>query len=419
MGASSSRIWSEICGIQSDDVRARVLQTVIMSPEHVADARGRGVYGTVLHWLSGYRGGSGVAFPYDAHGQPRAQVGIPVPTLQVHDVDTIQHVGGNERWSHMYAPAQQKPIASALVTTPATRARDEFHQSLDLLSIADDEVITPDRLKQAFKRTALQVHPDKGGSKEQFDAVRKAFQYVLKVLQRVNPAFIIKDDDRLTGAVTQERAAEHRKKGEVTVAKEPPVALSAKKLDVSMFNRLFEENRMPDASRDTGYGDWLKSKEPAVDERLKGKAGLDNFESVYREKVARGEMSIQKYVAPEYLVAQGGTVIDGMTDNFTSDFGSDMQFTDLKDAYTRGATIYQEVADVKVRERSVRSLKEAERMREEDMANVDPTESARFAAAEAAIKERMEKQRMRIAQQDVASEAWFDQMRGRLYVTNS
>ena len=35
---------------------------------------------------------------------------------------------------------------------------------------------TLDEIKQAFKRRALQVHPDKGGSKEQFHAVYQALE---------------------------------------------------------------------------------------------------------------------------------------------------------------------------------------------------------------------------------------------------
>ncbi len=420
MGASSSRIWSEICGIQSDDVRARVLDTVLLAPEHVAVARQYGLYGTLLHWLSSYRSGSMVPFPYDSQGRVRPVAGIPI--IQVAERDTIQHDNGG-RWANLYAPAQQQPQhqthSSQMIVSPAAKAKDAFEQSLELLGIAETDDITPDGLKAAYKRMAIRVHPDKGGSKEEFDAVRKAYLYVVKIMQRISPRFVVADaEEKFTAAVTPEAAAAFRQKGEVKLPEKPPVALSAKKLDMSMFNKLFEENRLPDPERDTGYGDWLGAKDGDIDDRLKGKKGLDNFESVYREKVSRGEFAVQKYVAPEYLVAPGGTELGSMSDNFTAAFGSDTQFTDLKQAYTTGATMFQDVADVRVTERSARSIKDAQRIREQEMSNVDPTEAARFQAAEAAIKEREQRRRLRMAQNDESLQGWFDQMRGRLYVTN-
>jgi hypothetical protein len=417
MGASSSRIWSEICGIQSDDVRARVLDTVMLAPEHVAAARQYGLYGTLLHWLSSYRRGTVVPFPYDAYGRVRPAATANVPMVQVMERDTIQHDNGG-RWANLYAPAPQQQ-QQQLIVSPAAKAKDAFEQSLELLGIADSDEITPDGLKAAYKRTAIRVHPDKGGSKEEFDAVRKAYLYVVKIMQRISPRFVIENaEEKFTAAVTPETAASFRQKSDVKLPEKPPVALSAKKLDMSMFNKLFEENRLPDPDRDSGYGDWLGAKEGDIDDRLKGKKGLDNFESVYREKVSRGEFAVQKYVAPEYLVAPGGTELGGVSDNFTAAFGSDTQFTDLKQAYTTGATMFQDVADVRVTERSARSVKDAQRIREQEMSSVDPTEASRFQAAEAAIKERERLRRLRVAQNDVGAQDWFDQMRGRLYVTN-
>ena len=92
---------------------------------------------------------------------------------------------------------------------------------------------------------------------------------------------------------------------------------------------------------------------------------------------------------------------------------------DLKEAYTTGSTRYHEVADVRVSERSVRSVEEAQRIREAEMSRVDPDEKSRIAAAAAAFEERERQRRMRLAQQDTASESWADQMRRRLFVTNS
>ena len=69
MGAasSSSRVWSELCAIQSDSVRAQVLERVLSSDRgasYVADARRSGLYSPVLSWLTAYRSGLRTPFPY-------------------------------------------------------------------------------------------------------------------------------------------------------------------------------------------------------------------------------------------------------------------------------------------------------------------------------------------------------------------
>jgi hypothetical protein len=58
-------------------------------------------------------------------------------------------------------------------------------------------------------------------------------------------------------------------------------------------------------------------------------------------------------------------------------------------------------------------------MREAAMTKIDPDEKSRIAAAAAAFEERERQRRMRLAQQDTQAESWAEQMRRRLFVTNS
>jgi hypothetical protein len=310
-----------------------------------------------------------------------------------------------------------------MIVSPAAKALDYFQECLALLGIPEDSQLTYDGLKRGYRQASLRAHPDKpGGSKEAFDAVRQAFIYVEKILNRINPRFTPADAERMTAPVTAERAAAHRAASAPALADEPPVVLSAKKLDMTTFNRLFEENRLPDATRDSGYGDWLKSGEGSeeimVDPRLKGKKVTpQTFESVFRERVsAQGTTAIQRRLEPDAIMATGGTELGGSGGNFTAAFGADVQFTDLKEAYTSGATMFQEVADVKVVDKGWRSVEDARRQREAEMARVDPDESARFAAAAAAAEERERQRRLRLAQQDTAQESWAEAMRRRLLV---
>jgi curved DNA-binding protein CbpA len=375
-----------------------MIETVLSSPDMVYEAKRAGVYGQVLFWISDCRQGRVTRFPY-------------APSV---NRNTIQHE--EPRWSMYSTPVQETQV----VVSPVAKALDYFQESLALLGIDESDGITAERLKAGYRAASLRAHPDKGGSKEAFDEVTRAYKYVEKILLRINPKMTAAEKTRLTTPVTMENAIAGRA-GLEDVA---PVQLSAKKLDMSTFNKLFEENRLPDPGRDAGYGDWMASTggsdEVSADPRLKGKFNQQTFEAVFRERAAAqtAGTAITKKLEPDALMPTTGTELGGDTRNFTAAFGADTQFVDLKEAYTTGSTRYHEVADVRVSAKSVRSVEEAKRLREAEMARVDPDEASRIAAAAAALEERERQRRLRLAQQDTAAESWADQMRRRMFVTN-
>ena len=402
MGASASRIWNEICALDSDTVRISMIETVLSSPDMVYEAKRAGVYAHVLFWVSDCRNGKWVAFPYSSRRH-----------------NTIEHVGsGSGSGFFGSSSGSSSSSNSQMIVSPAAKALDYFQESLALLGIDESEGISVERLKAGYRAASLRAHPDKGGSKEAFDEVVRAYKYVEKILARINPKMSAEEKARLTAPVTLESAKAARQ----SLADVKPVQLSAKKLDMGTFNKLFEDNRLPDPGRDTGYGDWLSSAggsdEVAADPRLKGKFNQQAFEQVFREKAMHqtaGTAIIRK-LEPDAIISAGGVELGGSADNFTASFGSETQFVDLKEAYTSGSTRFHEVADVKISSKSVRSVEEAKRIREADMSRVDPDEKARFAAA--AYEERERQRRMRLAQQDTAGESWADQMRRRLLVSD-
>ena len=411
MGASASRIWTDICAIESEAVRVKMVETVLSSPDMVYEAKRSGVYGQVLFWLSDCRQGSVTRFPY-ASGS-----GSPYATGSPYASATATSQNTTARWSMYSTPVGQD---QQLVVSPAAKALDYFQESLALLGIDEAEGITAERLKAGYRAASLRAHPDKGGSKEAFDEVVRAYKYVEKILMRINPKMTAEEKARLKAPVTMENALASRS-GLEDVA---PVQLSAKKLDMNTFNKLFEENRLPDAGRDSGYGDWMASTggsdEVVADPRLKGKFNQQNFETVFRERAIAqtAGTAIVRKLEPDAIMPTYGTELGGDNSNFTAAFGADTQFVDLKEAYTTGSTRFHEVADVKVSGKSARTMEEAKRIREAEMARVDPDESARIAAAAAAFEERERQRRMRLAQEDTAAETWAEQMRRRMFVTN-
>lgn len=387
MGASASRIWNEICALESDTVRISMIETVLTSTDMVYEAKRAGVYAHVLFWVADCRTGKWVPFPYGTR-------------------KTAQHTGSDS--------------GRQMIVSPAAKALDYFQESLALLGIDESDGITAERLKAGYRAASLRAHPDKGGSKEAFDEVVRAYKYVEKILTRINPKMSAEERARLTTPVTLESAKAARQ----SLADVKPVQLSAKKLDMATFNKLFEDNRLPDQGRDAGYGDWLASgggsDEVVADPRLKGKFNQQAFEQVFREKAMAqtAGTAIIKRLEPDAIISAGGVELGGSSDNFTAAFGSDTQFVDLKEAYTSGSTRFHEVADVRVSSKGARSIEEAKHQREAEMSRVDPDEKARFAAAAAAYEEREKQRRLRLAQQDTAAEGWADQMRRRLMVSD-
>ena len=371
-----------------------MLETLLASPELVEAADERGIFGTIMAWRTARAQGKAVPWPWS----PSAK---------------------STNASRSFRPSPGQSPGTQLMISPAAKALDYFQTALALLGIDESEPLSHERLKTAFKKTSLRVHPDKGGTAEAFDEVTRAFQYLGKILDRISPKMSAADKARMTGQVNPESAASYR--GAV-IQDGPPVTLSAKKLDMNTFNKLFEENRLPDPDQETGYGDWLKSTgsdEAAADPRLKGKFNQQIFEQVFREKAtAQRSTAITRRLEPDYIVPVMGTELGAKTDNFTAALGSDVQFTDLKQAYGESATMYQQVASEvqNVRERSATTMADARRIRNEEMARVVPDESMRIASAAAAAEERERQRRLRLAKQDTSMEAWADQMKRRLLV---
>ena len=422
MGGSASRIWSEICAIESDRVRAHMIQTVSAVPEYVAVARAAGVYGPILAWLAAVQQGTAGPFPFASGGGSGGST------------ERIQHEFPAEmRYANLYSPigsaaaavptsdrrrwATTEVPAHAMVVSPAAKALDYFQEALLMLGVSEDEDLTHERVRAAYKRESLRVHPDKGGSEAAFNEMRRAYAYITKVLDRVKPRTSAEETARMTAPVTMEIAEKERKR----TAPVAPVKLSAKKLDMSMFNRLFEENRLPDPARDGGYGDWMRDANTDDDGPVGRPGSMAQWEEKFRERAMRqGDGSaLTKRLEPDAIVAPMGVELGGEAKNFSAAFGADSQFTDLKEAYTTGASVFHEVAGVKVTERSARSVEEAQRIREREMTRVDPGEKSRLEAAAAALEERERARRMRLAQQEIHQDEWAARMRGRLAVTDS
>ena len=406
--ASHVRIWNNLCGIQNPATKAQMLETLLASPEYRNALKQMGVHSFCLQWLAGYNRGQIYQWPYAAVGQQQRQQ----PHQQSQQQQQRQQNYGNELIEH---PAPKK-------------AHDYFTECCDLLSIDETQPLSSELIRAAYKKAAVRAHPDRGGNPELFDAVTRASAYLQKIVDRVSG---IRQQAAAVNAHVPQTQAEldnysQQRAGSVAQLQDrPPVALSPKKLDMSLFNQLFEENKLPDPEKDDGYGDWLKTtgQSDTVQENstLRKKFALDTFNQAFQQESRQTIGGGNGAYYPSAIILQptmGVTLGGEKPADFTAAYGSRTQFTDLKSAYTSDSTFSQNVASAAASLGSRPSnLKDMERARSGPV-TLSADEQRRVRAAEDREKMLEDQRVRRMAQQDEVAGRYHDNLQRRLLVNN-
>lgn len=444
MGAGQSvetryvRIWNNLSSIAHTENRVQMLRTLLAGSEYVAVAKRAGVYAALLGWLAAQERGDFYPWPSPMEGAHP----VPPRSAPIHGGGP-----GGPTLRIMDTPTSARPVAAshtALATIPPPkRAMDVLHESYRILGLDDTKPLTHEALKFAYKRAAIRAHPDKGGSAEQFDALTRAYTYIEEVLSKLLPRSGHDGTDvRFTTPVTPESALAARgirptaaaPTGTPQLADAPPVALNPKKLDMNLFNKLFEENRLPDPDHDDGYGDWLKSQEVragagASTQSLRGKYNKDVFNRLFEDEARRSaadgtgpQNALAKYAPPQELVSAPsfGTEIGAAREMFTKApmaAGRAIAYTDLKHAYSEGSTFSQEVTDVSLDGRP-KTLEEAKRAYGSAPTALSAQEQAALRSFEAAKEQAERMRQQRAAARDVDAETAHVRMQQRLMIRN-
>jgi hypothetical protein len=335
---------------------------------------------------------------------------------------------------------------------PPKRALDHLTECYLLLGLDDSKPLSHEVLRSAYKRAAVKTHPDRGGSSEAFDAVNRAFLYVEEVLNKLLPkSSSEKADPRFTMTVNPESALRARgdyapgstpaggaaPPGSLTIEDEPPqIALNPKKLDMALFNKLFEENKLVDPDAD-GYGDWLKSNDGRNDAGTgMGKVSADTFNRVFadnaRKATSTREEELTRYRPPADLVLSPGfgtTIGGGRPEQYTKATGSmsdggGLAYTDLKYAYGEGSTFSQDAGPAELLNMPkdaplpgrARSIKEAERDYGSAPSDMSPEQAAAVRAFDAARAAAEQQRQQRAAARDVDIEAQHTRLKNRLMI---
>lgn len=214
---------------------------------------------------------------------------------------------------------------------------------------------TIEELKSAYKRMAMETHPDRpGGNTEKFQLVTQCYMSLLERLKGQTPAKSAMDLRAESRGSSNDWIKDVANDLTRQKQKKPPAKFinpDGQGFNVKLFNKLYEENKIWDPN-DDGYEDWLRKGD--VDEIRKAppvfsksfniavfNSTFEDWREQQRQSSGQGGQ-IQKYDRPQELIStsSGYTVLDGgqaITDFTKSlDAPGSLNYSDLKAAYTGG-----------------------------------------------------------------------------------
>jgi len=404
-------IYKKLLAIQNPATRLQMIDTVLSDPSIVQSAKLTGIYAQLLQVAGAIRHGSqppllpGEAIPsssnYQQHQQhPQAS---KLPVQQMHQM--IPSVSSNK---------SSDPYTQVSKPKRSEKALHFFSACLRVLNIQEEVALTEDMLKAAYKKAVIRAHPDKGGSKEAFDAVTRAYAYLIDILQLVKGRQGRTNDAVPTLDTVQSQRSSASSEWQMPAE---PVKLNPKNLNMTVFNQLFEQTRVPDPDED-GYGDWLKdaSEKGTSNNKRKGakKFSEDFNREVFNqmfEDEQNTETGITRFHQPQELLmapSYGVELGRGKPDDYTAAPNSDLQFTDLRAAYTKENTVSNQVQGVRIEQRDFHNYKA---QREKGPSNYSQNELDSLAAYEAQQKAKEEARRLRAAQEQLGARDYFERMK--------
>jgi curved DNA-binding protein CbpA len=404
---SHIRIYNNLLAMNSAATRVQMLETLLVAPEYVASARRSGLYAGLLGYIRSVRAGETAVFPALQPSRPQSVYNtIQSPAAQA--AAQLAARGSAAAASALQAYHEPtRPAWQVVTAEPTNKALNYFQKCLQVLSISEEESLTEETLKVAYKRAAIRAHPDKGGNEQLFEAVTRAYAYLSEILQRV------KGTKKTTGSLDAPAiTAEARQTDAKRFEHVQPVRIDPKNVNMNAFNQMFEQTRLPDPD-DDGYGDWLRAQEgEEASNKFSGKFNRDVFMRTFEEEAKRKAASTAVVLHPELMAlnssAAGVTLGRSKAETFTAPANASMQYTDLRDAYTKENTITNQVANVRVEERN---MKEYQNQYKKGPAAMTAQELAQMEQEKNSFQVNDMARQRRAAEEAIAAQAYFEKMK--------
>jgi curved DNA-binding protein CbpA len=432
MGAAASSIdpthlgiYKKLLQIQSPATRVQMLQTLLSGPEYVVSAKRAGLYPHLLRYVSAVSQGQD---PGPLPGDQQQQQQRHTASIQAQQYQAIRTQASPQQQvytqpqtqitsysAQSLASHQANPYGKLAKPRSTEKALNFFQSCLQILGIEESATLSEELLKKAYKRIAIKAHPDKGGSEEHFEAITRAYAYLTDIVKRVAGSAGTAAASKPVPSMDTVRS---RRAEEAHTYDAPPTALNPNNLNMSVFNQVFEENRMPEPDED-GYGDWLKTEQAGSGaKKFSGKFNRDVFNQAFEEEARSNSTALMAYHDPQEIVPVAGVELGrDRPSDYTAPFNADgLQYTDLKNAYTRENTISGKVANVQVSDRTY------DRMVAERKSAPSAYNEAERAYVEQQQRQREaqeQQRRIRAAEEAAAAQRYAEGMKRRLLVNGS
>lgn len=210
-------------------------------------------------------------------------------------------------------------------------------------------------LEKKYKKIAIQVHPDRGGNNDAFQALTKAYLSIKKDLEmkiQDKDFFSLKKNSQIHNNEDYDNAP--LGKGE--------------KFNNSIFNQIYEENKLEN-NNDIGYSNWIKNNTIANEknnnkkELFNDKFNLSVFNSVFNDnrEIGKKNTQILKYDNPKPISNSNINFMEIDTDEqkgFTKENKDcNLFYTDYKEAMTNTNNITCNNLSENLKVRDIKSLK--------------------------------------------------------------
>jgi hypothetical protein len=195
MGQAQSRIdarhigiYQKLLAIQNPATRLQMIDTLMGDPGIIQSAKIAGIYGNILQVSAAIRHGGPIPL-LPGESQPQQSKHPQQGQLAYHPgaFQARQPSVSNKPSNQLVTTTAPQQSYYQQVSKPkrSEKALNFFTACLRVLGIQEEISLTEDTLKLAYKRAVMKAHPDKGGSKEAFDAVTRAYAYLIDILKLV------------------------------------------------------------------------------------------------------------------------------------------------------------------------------------------------------------------------------------------
>ena len=244
-------------------------------------------------------------------------------------------------------------------------------------------------LKKAYLKKAMKTHPDRGGSKDEFQKVSIAYTVLKKKLKEqgeIHHHHELRDNAKNYMSTQQGGGV-----GTSGSSTGQNINFDKDNFDSAVFNKIYEENKIEEAF-DHGYGSWMNESESIASSQPKMFQGNFNkdmfnheFEKYKQEQKQKQGSQIIQYEEPQERLSMRNqdslvTLGQGKVSNFSGESGN-LGFTDYKAAFTTDSTLIDtSMIDIEGRANSVKGV---ERERSNISYQLSPEDQQRVAYQEA------------------------------------